>query len=1303
MRNLNGWGNEMKMLKVILFAVVGMVLSPLAVHAQTSGNTPPPPPVCSQSISGQIYTDTGTSPATVYTCSYYNLSWQWVVNPSYGGVVYYPTLPTTCSGSLPVFLSGWPTTTMYLCVSGFPEPLTGGSTSVSVNGTSVSNPNFNDTLPAALTNYLNLFWQHSGSSVSVQVPYASASTFGVAKVDNTTITATNGVISATGVGGSGVQYNPPTTSYVIASFSGLYDDSDANSTALPAISSVSCAGSSPSVCTVTFASAHGLSVGGAIDMHALTSWPAPPSYTGAQAAQIGSFQVATVPSSTSITFSTPTALSYTCSSSCGTAYDASYWGIWDFAREPFIYGHGTVWGVETSAATLNTDFAAVAAATAGTPTFLILQVGQNDFAAGSSVSSLETTVKGIWQQAHAQSPQWTVVQSTMVPASYGSTGIGLKGSQFNYWLWAQVKTQALVATGMYYDWYSPTADVLSPGALTVAKMPTQSANPLFADTVAGTFVARGSDFFPPPIDGNFSNSGLGQDFASEINNTCKEFFDNTGLAWMNWCTPQITMYGQNTNAQIRLLNSTNTGFYSLLWGHDVNSGDGAQLGFSYTGANSPSNFAYVQMLGLGSGHTNLRYYQDGSTELDYYQDREETAAPGNPATGYERVYSNSTTHLLTCLTSSGANCMPSAASGGTVTYTTSTVGSLSDNGTQVVMNCTAACTYTLPATQPSSSWDVILKTVGTANATVVLGGADTYNGVATPPVPIQYDPVFIYANTATATDYQGSVPPVAGTGITLTPASYGLTITSTGGVTWPATNSIVVSNSTSSPTGIAPVNGDCVIGSGGAWTAGSCSGTSLSLETNSVGNASSTLLNMETSTANAVGLTVTPSNPSGGIEKWEVTGSSYTGTAANVTATTNATLTTLSALSLPYAQLSGTVPIWNQSTTGNAATATALASTPTLCSTGQAPTGILPSGNATGCAPIGGFINPMTTLGDMIYGGASGTPTRLPAATTPAGVAQNLMEVPGSAPILAVPGIATSSQTASTYTVAQTDLLSRIVYSGSAASTWTLPLISSLSTSFAVGIHNTSSFAITLSPTSPDTVSTATVPAGYSASLVGKSGAWDVVVAPPAEGTGTVTDGSGSTTANQLAVATATAHVQAYVTTLPTAAEPAHTGDVTNPAGSLALSLVATSNSTLTTLSALSLPATQLSGTLPAAQLPAANRIQPCGVGIDGLGTAITAGTYTLKARCLNVFGVTYTITGVQCYADNAGTSTANVADSGGNALLTGAITLSGTANTFQSGTQSATTTIASGVWTVWTIVADGTSKVIQCVMTTTR
>ena len=44
------------------------------------------------------------------------------------------------------------------------------------------------------------------------------------------------------------------------------------------------------------------------------------------------------------------------------------------------------------------------------------------------------------------------------------------------------------------------------------------------------------------------------------------------------------------------------------------------------------------------------------------------------------------------------------------------------------------------------------------------------------------------------------------------------------------------------------------------------------------------------------------------------------------------------------------------STTGNAATATALASTPTLCATGYSPTGILPNGNATGCAASTGTV-----------------------------------------------------------------------------------------------------------------------------------------------------------------------------------------------------------------------------------------------------------------------------------------------------------------------------------------------------------
>ena len=47
-----------------------------------------------------------------------------------------------------------------------------------------------------------------------------------------------------------------------------------------------------------------------------------------------------------------------------------------------------------------------------------------------------------------------------------------------------------------------------------------------------------------------------------------------------------------------------------------------------------------------------------------------------------------------------------------------------------------------------------------------------------------------------------------------------------GGVTWPTSTDLVISNGTSSPAGLGVVNGDCVIGSGGAWTAGACGGSS---------------------------------------------------------------------------------------------------------------------------------------------------------------------------------------------------------------------------------------------------------------------------------------------------------------------------------------------------------------------------------------------------------------------------------------------------------------------------------------------
>jgi hypothetical protein len=91
-------------------------------------------------------------------------------------------------------------------------------------------------------------------------------------------------------------------------------------------------------------------------------------------------------------------------------------------------------------------------------------------------------------------------------------------------------------------------------------------------------------------------------------------------------------------------------------------------------------------------------------------------------------------------------------------------------------------------------------------------------------------------------------------------------------------------------------------------------------------------------------------------------------------------------------------PTFNQSTTGTAATATALAATPSLCSTGNAPTGVLANGNATGCAAIGGGGSGTVSSGSgyklPAYGSGASTivgPSNL--ATDSTG---NNLNVPGS-------------------------------------------------------------------------------------------------------------------------------------------------------------------------------------------------------------------------------------------------------------------------------------------------------------------
>jgi hypothetical protein len=96
-----------------------------------------------------------------------------------------------------------------------------------------------------------------------------------------------------------------------------------------------------------------------------------------------------------------------------------------------------------------------------------------------------------------------------------------------------------------------------------------------------------------------------------------------------------------------------------------------------------------------------------------------------------------------------------------------------------------------------------------------------------------------------------------------------------------------------------------------------------------------------------------------------------TGTAANITASSNSTLTTLSALSLPYSQLSGTVPTWNQNTTGTASNVTGTVAIAnggtgaTTAGTALSNLGAYPSSNPSGYTSNVGTVTNVSGTGTV--------------------------------------------------------------------------------------------------------------------------------------------------------------------------------------------------------------------------------------------------------------------------------------------------------------------------------------------------
>lgn len=70
--------------------------------------------------------------------------------------------------------------------------------------------------------------------------------------------------------------------------------------------------------------------------------------------------------------------------------------------------------------------------------------------------------------------------------------------------------------------------------------------------------------------------------------------------------------------------------------------------------------------------------------------------------------------------------------GGVNVQTSAYTASLLDKDKAIVMNCTAACALTLPATPPSANWNIRVLSIGTTLATVSLNSLN-YNGAGTAP------------------------------------------------------------------------------------------------------------------------------------------------------------------------------------------------------------------------------------------------------------------------------------------------------------------------------------------------------------------------------------------------------------------------------------------------------------------------------------------------------------------------------------------------------------------------------------------
>jgi hypothetical protein len=254
--------------------------------------------------------------------------------------------------------------------------------------------------------------------------------------------------SAGGGGGSGVQYNPSTTVYYMASSSILMNDGYSFSPGTT-VGTWSCSGTT---CTFNTTSAHGYTTGDYVDVSQVTGWIPDFESTRQWRTNVDIFQV-TVTGTTQFTVTTSTTSTF--GGSGGTSYLATYWGAYQTADQPYFKGHGTFISFFSTAQNLATNFSSEVTCSAGTPSYLILQVGANDVISnGASAATVEGYLQSIWQQAHAAG--CIVVEMPILNAHVGISDwdpFWITIGQIDQWIGGQGITDAGLSAGQYWDRY----------------------------------------------------------------------------------------------------------------------------------------------------------------------------------------------------------------------------------------------------------------------------------------------------------------------------------------------------------------------------------------------------------------------------------------------------------------------------------------------------------------------------------------------------------------------------------------------------------------------------------------------------------------------------------------------------------------------------------------------------------------------------------------------------------------------------------------------------------------------------------